>query len=65
MTVPDDEPECCALPSLGRVVGQRKLRIVNRTRPDTNELLGIAPDWCGGLTVDEYMDQVRDRVDPL
>lgn len=29
------------------------------TRPSTDELLGIAPDWTGGKSVDEYIDDIR------
>jgi len=29
-----------------------------------SDLLGIAPDWTGGLTVDEYMNEQRGRTDP-
>jgi hypothetical protein len=28
-------------------------------RPSTDELLGIAPDWTGGKSVDEYIDDIR------
>jgi hypothetical protein len=28
-------------------------------RPSTEDLLGIAPDWLGGQSVDEYIDDIR------
>ena len=30
-------------------------------RPSTDELLGIAPDWTGDLTTDEYIARQRRR----
>jgi hypothetical protein len=30
-------------------------------RATTDELLGIDPDWCGGLSVDEFVRQQRTR----
>lgn len=32
----------------------------DRGMPDPNKLLGIAPDWLDGMTVDEYMRGIRD-----
>lgn len=29
--------------------------------PDLTQLAGIAPNWTGGLTVDQYMSWQRDR----
>lgn len=31
-------------------------------RPSVDELVGADPDWCGGLSVDEYMDRQRGRI---
>lgn len=31
-------------------------------RPSTSALLGVDPDWAGGLTVDEFMDGARRRA---
>lgn len=31
-------------------------------RPNTNLLLGSAPEWTGGLSVDEFMDRARRRA---
>jgi hypothetical protein len=34
---------------------------VSDNRPSTDDLLGIAPDWTGGLSTDEYMNRQRRR----
>lgn len=31
----------------------------NRNRPDTRDLLGAAPDWLGGHSVDDFIREVR------
>lgn len=40
------------------------VRVTGRARATTAELLGADPDWCGGLSIDDYMaEQRRDRYD--
>jgi hypothetical protein len=36
-------------------------RVLGDRRPSTDELLGIDPDYLGGQSVDEYIDEIRDR----
>lgn len=43
--------DCCPHADLGN----------DDTMPNAWELLGIAPDWTGGLSVDEYMREQRER----
>jgi len=42
-----------------QMLRDRLMKIDNR--PSTDDVLGIAPDWTGGLTTDEYMDRQRRR----
>ena len=42
------------------VVTARYLKEGNEARPSTDALLGAATDWLDGLTVDEFLERLRD-----
>lgn len=48
--------------SEGLDAGDREwLTLRNGPRVTVNDILGIAPDWTGDLSTEEYMDQIRGR----